>query len=770
MRFLVNYLKNKWLYYAIVVLIAVGAAFESLWFFLWLAVLFAFGKYKRLPHMHLMWLTIVCVAVYCYTIWQINKLDAPFEMPITLSWTGDYKIDGASLRGFMKADNGRKFYVHYEMNNEQEKKYYSEYSLAGQSFLVKGELVIPEMPAHPYSFAMTEYLKGKHARGVLEISSMGIIEKKHSITSLLAQQRFQMLHHIEKNFPANLVAEAQALLIGSQEQVDVELNRAYQKLGITHLFAISGLHVALLSKLFFETLLRMRIRKELATLLLFILLPTYAIVAGGAPSIWRAVLVVEIVMLARYFKWRLSALDAMAISFIVFVIWQPAVLYQIGFQLSYLAALSLILSSKLLAALQGILAQTFMMTCVCQVLVYPLLLLHFYEISLSSFIANIVFVPLFSFVILPLNLLFLLLTYICKPLAELAFFLYEPCRLLLTEFILFVQSIPYQMWVAGKPTTIVLLLLFSSSCIALYFLQRQKWHLAIAVLIVPAFIVQLLPYTNKQLLISFVDVGQGDCIVIELPYRRAVYVIDTGGLLRFEQEEWKRRHNEYEVGRQIVVPFLKGKGIGKIDKLILSHADADHVEGAEEILREIAVREVHVSPRSLEKAVMFDFLREAEKQKLIIREQLVGDAWETENIQFRYLWPKDIEYEGNNDSLVLLMEADALKVLLMGDLEREGEIALLQTAYEDIRDVSILKLGHHGSKTSSIDEFVEATNPQLAIIMAGKNNRYNHPHPEVVARLQNNNIFYLVTGEVGTITVKWDGNKLTYETMAMHFE
>ncbi|MEC1179867.1 DNA internalization-related competence protein ComEC/Rec2 [Metasolibacillus meyeri] len=759
---MVNILKNKWLYYAMTVLIAAGAAFESAWLFLWLVALIAFGYYKRLPFVHLIALAIVCGAMYGYTLWQMGKLSEPLTAPTMLCWTSEYTVDGASLRGFMKDEKGRKIYVHYTFRSEQEKRYYNEQSLAGRRFFVEGQLVLPEMPAHAYSFAMAHYLKSKHTLGVLEISSWRFIDVQHSFTSLLAQQRFGILRHIEKTFPPSLVTEAQALLIGSQEQVDADLTRAYQKLGITHLFAISGLHVALISMLFFEVLLRLHVRKELATVLLLIILPAYALLAGGAPSVWRAVLVVEVVMLARYLKWQLSALDALSICFILFLIWQPAVFYQIGFQLSFLATLSLILSSKLLASMQGVLMQTLMMTGVCQVLVYPLLLLHFYEMSLSSFLANVLFVPLFSFVILPLNIVFLILTYVLQPLASLLFFLYEPCRNLLTEGIFFVQSMPYQMWVAGKPSMIVVVLLFCSACLTLYYFQLQRWRLALFVLIVPALIAQLLPYTNKQLLVSFVDVGQGDCIVIELPYRRAVYVIDTGGLLRFEQEAWKQRHTEYEVGRQVVVPFLKGKGIGKVDKLILTHADADHVEGAEELLREIIVREVHVSPRSLEKSVMGDFLQEAASKRLVIREQMAGDAWQAGKAQFRYLWPKDVAYEGNNDSLVLLMQFDELKILLTGDLEREGELALVQTAYEEIRDVSILKLGHHGSKTSSIDEFIEVTNPQLAIIMAGKNNRYNHPHPEVTARLQSHQIAYLVTGEVGTITIQWDGNQLTY--------
>ena len=241
-------------------------------------------------------------------------------------------------------------------------------------------------------------------------------------------------------------------------------------------------------------------------------------------------------------------------------------------------------------------------------------------------------------------------------------------------------------------------------------------------------------------------------------------------MLRFEQEAWKERNEYYEVGRQIVAPYLKGKGLAKLDMLILTHADADHVEGAEEIVREIAIKEVHVTPNSMDKAVMKDFLQEAAKEKIIIREQLAGHAWTVGIHTFRYIWPIETNYEGNNDSLVLVMESGQFKALFTGDLEKEGETALVQNAYEDIKDVTLLKAGHHGSKTSSTEAFLNATKPQLTIFMAGKNNRYNHPHREVIERFNTKGLAYLTTGEVGTITVIWNGRNTYFTTSGMYFE
>lgn len=570
----------------------------------------------------------------------------------------------------------------------------------------------------------------------------------------LYEQRFKLKRYIESHFPESLVAEAQALLIGLQENVDDELNRAYQKLGITHLFAISGLHVALVSWLFFQSLLRLRVRRELATVILLVVLPVYAILAGGAPSVWRAVSVVELVMLANYFRWKIPIADALAISFIGFVLLEPGAVWQVGFQLSYLATLSLVYSGRILTRYQNWWVQSFFITFVCQLLVYPLLLFHFFEISLSSFLANIIFVPLFSVVILPVNIVLLLVTVLPGPLDMLLFALYEPCRNALNVCIMWLQTSSYQMWNPGKPTVFWLVVLYASVFLAFYLLDKAASYKKIAAtLLVPALLFHLQPYLHNDVKIAFVNVGQGDCIVIELPFRRGIYLIDAGGLLRFEQESWKERTSPYEVGRQVVVPYLKGRGIQSIDTFVLTHADADHVEGAEEVLREVRVGEVHVTPSSLAKPVMNDFLREAKQAQIVIREQIRGHGWEDGGVHFEYVWPTETVYEGNNDSLVLLVTYAHFKALFTGDLEKEGELVLVRQAHEKIANVDLLKAGHHGSKTSSTEEFVALTNPKFTVFMAGENNRYNHPHAEVTERFDVRGLRYATTGYVGTIEV-----------------
>ena len=753
MLYLVNLFKHKWIFYALSICISAVAASESVRLLVLLVILLLFCHYKHLFKIHLVFIFSTGIVSYLFFTYEVNKLLLPVELPAILTWSDEYRINGVMLRGFMTNAEGEKLYVTYEIKSEQEKQLLEAQQLAGTNFFVVGEQVSPSIPAHRYGFSMAQYLQSKNARGIIEIHQLTFMDKENSLLQPLYEQRFQLKRHIEETFPPSLVAEAQALLIGLQHNVDDDLNRAYQRLGITHLFAISGLHVALVSFLFFQLLLRLGIRRELATILLLAILPMYAIVAGGAPSIWRAVSVVEFIMLARYFRWNIPMDDALSLSFIFFVLLEPGVIFQVGFQLSYLATYSLVYSSRILARYSNFLVQSFFITFVCQILVYPLLLFHFFEISLSSLIANIFLVPLFSFVILPINLIVLIFTFLPLPFDSFIFLLYEPLRTTLTNFIFLIQQPIIQMWNPGKPSIFWLIFLYSSVFITFYLLDKQATVKAMVLLVLPALVFHFQSYWHNDLKIAFVNVGQGDCIVIELPYRKSVIVIDAGGLLRFDQEKWKERQTPYEVGRQIVVPYLKGRGIQSIDTFVLSHADADHVEGAEEVLREVLVKEVHVTPGSISKPVMNDFLKELKHTNTKLIEKMAGDYWNVGTTTFEYLWPADIEYEGNNDSLVILVTYNQYKALFTGDLEKEGEQQLIQLYTEKLRNIDLLKAGHHGSKTSSIEEFVALTNPKFAVFMAGENNRYNHPHIDVVNRFESYNIPHATTGMEGTIEV-----------------
>lgn len=714
-------------------------------------LVFCWLYYRRYP----VWLYAAAIAslllFFSYSEYVQHTLTAPVADEQIITWTDRYTIRGDTVRGFVTTANGQKLYVTYRMKSPSEQEALIAESLAGRTFIAKGELVAPRAPNHQFSFRMDAYIQSHRAQGIYEITSWQQQQSTHTLTTFLAAWRFALNARIDDLFPESLAPEAKALLFGNQQETEEEAQRAYVALGITHLFAISGLHIALIAWMLYELLLFLRVRKEVARLLLLIALPMYAVLAGGAPSVWRAVSFVELAIIAQMLKRPLPLLTIISVSCLAYIVMNPGVLFQIGFQLSYLASLALVMSASYLQRFSNFWMQSFVVTFVCQLLTYPLLLHHFYALSLSSFLANVVFVPLFSFIILPMNLLLFMLP---EPLSAPLFALYEPLRTTLQQFIYWLGSLPYQAWVSGRPS--ILCIAIAYSCVVLTFLAlelRKKWTVIATTVLLPIVLIEAVTMLSvRDVNVHFINVGQGDATLIEMPYRQHVMLIDTGGLLRFDEETWQRGR-DFEVGREIVVPYIKGLGISHIDTLVLTHADADHVEGAEEVLQELSIGEVHVAPNSIEEASMKDFVTEAIKRHVPVREQQAGVAWHIGDVELLYMSPQHTQYEGNNSSLVLYMQVNNHRVLLMGDAEAAGEKDMLARYRTQLTNVTVLKAGHHGSNTSSEASFVEAAAPRVVVFSAGLNNRYGHPHKDVVARFEASQSYMWTTGEDGTLKI-----------------
>jgi competence protein ComEC len=678
--------------------------------------------------------------------------------------TSIHSINGSKLRGFAISDEKDKWYFTYTFASEKEKLLFQQQSLTGAMFKWTGQAAEVPLPAHDYAFSMKTYLTSHGAVGMLQATSFEKISETSGVLGWIAERRFQMEKQIESHFPLALQPEAKSLLLGLRDDVDPQQTRAYQILGITHLFAISGLHVAFLTYIFYQSMLRLMIRKEIAVWCLLICLPIYACLVGGAPSVWRAVGVVEILLLSKQLNQRLSIEDAFGLSLLIFIFLQPGVILQIGFQLSYVAAAALLYSSSFLQSQTTVIKQSFWITFLCQIGVFPILLFHFYEISLSSFVVNLVFVPLFSVVILPINLVFFLLSFVVPFILEPLFMVYEPLRLNLTTFILKIASFPYQLWNPGKLSIWQLIVAYIGVVYSFIVLElRQLKRILLLTLGLPVFMIYITPYFDSSIEVSFISVGQGDATVIELPHQQGVVLIDAGGLLRFDQEFWKQSDTPFEVGREVIVSFLKGRGIRLIDTFVWTHADSDHIEGAEEILEEIKVEEIHVTPGAIHEPTLKDAFQTAVNQHINIKEQIADTTWQVGKTQFMYVSPQDTDYIGNDDSLVLFMKHGLLTALFTGDLEKDGEEDMLRK-YDGMQNIGILKAGHHGSKTSSTLDFITKLTPAITIFSAGKNNRYGHPHQEIIDRFKENNLPSLTTADVGSVHVRFHKEEMTIRT------
>ncbi|MBU8730309.1 DNA internalization-related competence protein ComEC/Rec2 [Cytobacillus oceanisediminis] len=684
------------------------------------------------------------------------------------------KIDGDLLTVFIElADKKEKLAARYKIKSEAEKKTLTDNLGTGMTCRVNGTLQPPPTSTNPNSFSYQEYLNHNSIFWILEMEQLNLSDcsyRKSSLVLTILKIRETGINYLLDHFPEQSAPLAIALIFGERNFIDQATIASYQKIGIIHLLAISGLHVGMLAGMFFLAGVRAGITREKMTSILLLVLPLYAILTGAAPSVLRAVFMMLVVLLAKKLKAPIQLVDVISIVFIGYLFISPYIIYNAGFQLSFAVALSLILSAPIILkrfseSYAAILAVSF----VCQMAAIPILLWHFYEVSIISIIANLIFVPLYSSIILPVVLILFIFDLLTGGKAVLLLNVFERLISFLNWIAELLSAIPNSTLVLGRPSLIMLIvyLLLIPAFFAGW--ERSKNKKALIRSGVLPILAMLIQYWSNVFTpageITFIDVGQGDSILIKLPYGRGNYLIDAGGTLMFDTEDWRMRSDPYETGKDTVVPFLKSKGISKIDKFFLTHGDMDHIGGASAVIREMRVKSVVFSQEAEISEAEKDLIVQAKFKKSNIVFTKAGDNWSKGDSVFQVLSPfgdrmGDV-YTGKNDSsIVLFAKVGGLNWLFTGDLEETGESEFIK-AYPNLK-IDVLKIAHHGSKTSTTESFLAAVKPRIAVISAGRNNRYGHPHNDVMGRLKDINVHVLRTDKQGAVNYVFKGNSGTF--------
>lgn len=688
------------------------------------------------------------------------------EMTTTITFQQFPLIDGDRLKAIVVTDH-EKLQLQYLIQTEQEKEFLKRSIQAGTVCKISGELLEPMQNTNEHAFDYAKYLKRHNIHWILQPSKntlQNCASSKKSLAHYIINIREQGIRLVEENFPTTLLPYVNALIFGERTFFDEDLLNAYQRLGIIHLLAISGLHVGFIMGFLYYFFKRIGLTKEVTYWVFVGFLPLYAMITGANPPVIRAVLMMLFLLSSKKWRLPLTTMDTVAISFILFILFHPYIIYQAGFQLSFAVSMGLVMMSNGFSKETSFLKTLFETSLTSMLVSLPILVWHFYEFSIMSLIANMFFVPFYSLIVLPSAIFTWVLQFVDDKIF--IFFTNVLSKILIfsEHVVTHVSSWKFSSVITGKPSGIALFFIILG--IGVYFLLREKKKFRV-VAIFPLLIIFIiyfggLHYSTKGEVV-FIDVGQGDSIFIQLPYNRGTYLIDTGGQIDFPKDEWRVRESPFDTGKDILLPFLKSKGVQKIDKLILTHADIDHMGAGEELLNQIKIKEVHIPPNSWEKPMMKAFLMKAEEKDVKITVSKAGEKWANKSGSFSFIYPLDEKYLDNNSSLVLLADFGGLKWLFTGDLEVEGEMELLQTFGELPTDV--LKVGHHGSKTSTSIELLERIKPKYAIISAGRNNRYGHPHPDVLENLQKFNVKVFRIDEQGALHYKFSHKGGTFQTI-----
>jgi competence protein ComEC len=633
----------------------------------------------------------------------------------------------------------------------------------GQGLVLRGELLLPDPPTNPGAFDYPFYLHihgitmQAHVNGLSSVQTMTrwdnpVLLGMSGIADFL-QERLAGL------FSGESQALMQALLLGDRQLLDRQTTDAFSVLGLTHILAISGLHIGLVAGVLLMLCRLLGLARETGDIVTVILLTAYMLLTGAAPSAVRATIMMEMILLARLISRPADGLLFVGIAYCLMLAVQPHLLFEVGFQLSFIVTAGLLLGYadlseyfeqrlRMFSPLAGLLA----VTLIAQAVSFPLLIFYFQQFSPLSWVANLAIVPAFSLVILPFGILTLLLAVIHPGLGYVLAWPIQKLTALVVNGVQGLSGLPWAEGIWAQPPiwwVAVYYLLLTAMFISLFssfpsrFLPRRRMFYAASGLFIVSLVFAFFypVYLGQHVRVVFLDVGQGDAAVILTSDRHTV-VVDAGGVPDWQREEWRRPERPYDPGERVVLSFLRHEGVRRLDALILTHSDADHMKGALALLDSgIRIRRLILngSPEAEKALLQREIIEKAHQRRIPVQTVVAGQVWPLGD-QVALQWlnpsPQTRQLPNENDaSIVFVMHAFGKQVLFGGDVEEAGERAMLESDW-GWRDVDILKVAHHGSKTSSIPDWLAVAKPRVAVISVGENNRYGHPNQEVIERLQ----------------------------------
>jgi len=652
---------------------------------------------------------ITCI----FLLININKkIDVPiltnnsYELIIN-----DYKINDKTITIYFDNIIG-KYYVD---NDEKVKEFKDNYSF-GDKIYIEGEISVPNNNTIPNNFNYKDYLYHKYIYYIIKIDKIKMISKNDNIFLNIKNSIYKRIDTIKYN------DYLYAFILGKSYYIDSEVLNNYKINGITHLFALSGLHVSMFSSIILFILKKIKLSEKLSYFITSLFLIFFAFIASFTPSIVRSVLFFILSSINNVYYLYVKPKYLLYIVFSILIFINPFYIYDTGFILSFCISFFILLfneKNKINNNLLSILVISILSTLSS----LPIIINMSYEINILGFINNLFFIPYVTYIVFPLSIIVVFIS-------KLSFIL--NFLIIIMEYVSKVSSNIFNIKLIFPKMSLFLIIIYY----VLLILIVKKINLKKIFIIYLSFLYFRCDF-DKNNYVYFIDVGQGDSALIVTKNNKSI-LIDTGGKVG----------SNYSLMKSNVIPFFKSIGIRKLDYLFITHGDYDHAGYGIDLVNNFNVKNRFTNKgkyNSLEK-------------KLNIK-SFNNSYIKIDNVEIYSLNSKLYNNE-NSDSLVLLVIIDNYKLLFMGDASINTEKDIMNNY--DIGDVFILKVGHHGSKTSSSEEFINSVNPKYSIISVGKNNKFGHPNKEVLDNLSNSKIYR--TDIDGSIMFKIKKDKLRIET------
>lgn len=639
--------------------------------------------------------------------------------------------------------NNKKILINIKMSQDIPSMKY------GDSLYIEGEFKQPEEARNYKGYNYKQYLKTKKIIGTVELEKAKILKSSngsfiHNIQKYIKDTRNGTLTDEEGNLLL-------AILLGDKDKLSEDIQESFKTSNLSHMLAVSGAHVSYIILGLTYVLQNSIIGKKNGKIVCIFFLLVFMAITNFTPSVTRACIMAVLTLFSGIIYRKSDVYTNISVAALITLIFNPYSLLDLGFQLSYGGTIGIIIFIKRIqekksnSKVINYIKQMALVSIYANIIIIPIMMYHFNTVSFTFIISNIMASPILGIIVIT-GFLFIIASITVKPLTRLIAIFIKPILSILIKISQICSKLPFSNILVVTP---YMFNVISYYAIILYCIKSKKNNKCkiiiclLIVLILINFIIYIFP---QKLRIFFIDVGQGDSTLIITPDKKTV-LIDGGG------------SDSFDVGKKVLLPYLLDRRILKIDYVLISHFDTDHCGGILTIMEKVKVKNIIISEQAEHSENYERFKKLMIHKKIRLIEVKKGDKIKIGRYsEFKILFPTSrllSENPLNNNSIVAQFNYNNFKMLFTGDIEKLAEQQILKAEKAEIR-ADILKVAHHGSKTSSIPEFIKAVKPKIALIGVGKNNTFGHPNQQTIKNLENIKCRIYRTDLQGEIIIKID--------------
>ena len=603
----------------------------------------------------------------------------------------------------------------------------------GDLIYLEGKLEIPKIATNYKGFDYRQYLKTKKIQGIVIADNVKILKAKYK-NNLIYQMQKKIKAIIKEKLPSETGDLLLAILLGDKKDLSEQIQINFKNSNLSHMLAVSGAHVSyIIIGLTYITQNSIMGKRKARVFCIFFLIIFMAI-TNFTPSVTRACIMAILTLVSKILYKKADIYTNISISALIILLYNPYSLLDLGFQLSFGGTIGIVIFMRFIKKKQeepkllNYIKQMALVSICANIIIIPIIMNNFNTVSLTFLVSNILASPILAIIVI-VGFSIIIISIISHSLSNLLVFWLNPILNLLIKISSFCSKLPFAKILVVTPYIFNIIFYYT---IILYlvnynelkqFIKKKTVILLSIILILSNFIFYILP---QDLKIYFIDVGQGDSTLIVTPSKKTI-LIDGGG------------SESFDVGEKVLLPYLLDRRIRKIDYIMISHFDTDHCKGIFTVIENLKVKNIIISKQAEKSENYKKFKEIVANKKINIILVKAGDKIKIDKyIYFKILFPTEkliMQNPLNNNSIVSQLNYKSFKMLFTGDIEEIAEKEILNLQKDKLKS-TILKVAHHGSNTSSTQEFINSVKPELALIGVGKNNTFGHPSECVVEKLR----------------------------------